>query len=638
MSLLSLRDIGKIYVSENSVAVGIRGVNLDFDRGEFVAVTGKSGSGKSTLLNVISGMDSYEEGELFIEGRPTSHYIQADWELYRENYISFIFQDYNIIDSFTVLQNVELALMNIEDRKERRARALELIDRVGLTKWLHQKGSKLSGGQKQRTVIARALAKDSPIILADEPTGNLDSETAKDIIALLDEVSKDKLLIVVTHNFDQVEDYATRHVRIFDGAVESDRIIRESRPVSEEAAPKAPEKKSFLKTLKDGITLGLALFSAKPLLSFFLCLFMTLGALGIFAVTSLCSFGELFEKRTLFEPMEGRVVVASQNPAELSDEKLKALAEKTGAADFLHYDYLLDKSSTVSNCRLYFTDGGTTQSLSGTYLFLTDDKPDFTPSIGHYPMHPGEILLYLPIGERDNFGTDSIRNSCAHIGTSDSKSNFIVTGIYYTLDNTEPNRIYFSRDGFMAYSQLFANGNDAQYGQASLFYPSFRAARKALPALKDAGYIAVSSSETYTPPVLETILSSLALFGLLVVWLATVVFLAFFINLCMGRSMASLQGDLAILRSMGIPVKTIRLSIYVRMFIAMLIATVIMLLTAVIIFRTPTLNQRFSYLPLWSYLVILIGMVILTLRITARQIKRLFGESVKKTLKGGDSK
>ena len=112
MALLTLKDIGKIYVSEGNVAVGIRGVNLSFDRGEFVAITGKSGSGKSTLLNVISGMDSYEEGELYIEGQTTSHYLQPEWEEYRQKYISFIFQDYNIIESFTVLQNVELTLMH----------------------------------------------------------------------------------------------------------------------------------------------------------------------------------------------------------------------------------------------------------------------------------------------------------------------------------------------------------------------------------------------------------------------------------------------------------------------------------------------------------------------------------------------
>ena len=188
MSLLELKEIGKIYVSEGNVSVGIRGVNLAFEKNEFVAITGKSGSGKSTLLNVLSGMDSYEEGEMLVEGEPTSHFIEQDWEEYREKYISFIFQDYNIIDSFTVLENVELALCSIEDKRERRARALELIDRVGLSDHVKHKGSHLSGGQKQRTVIARALAKDSPIILADEPCGNLDSATTREIISLLCEV------------------------------------------------------------------------------------------------------------------------------------------------------------------------------------------------------------------------------------------------------------------------------------------------------------------------------------------------------------------------------------------------------------------------------------------------------------------
>ena len=242
MAFLSLQGIGKIYVSEGNVAVGIRGVNLSFERGEFVAITGRSGSGKSTLLNVISGMDTYEEGELLIEGQPTSHYRQADWELYREKYVSFVFQDYNIIDSYTVLENVELALMHIPDRRERRRRAIELIERVGLKEHQRHKGSKLSGGQKQRTVIARALAKDSPIILADEPTGNLDAETSREIIELLREVSHDKLLIVVTHNFEQVEAYATRHVRIFDGAVESDHVLAAAEPVSEQSpAPEAEQ-------------------------------------------------------------------------------------------------------------------------------------------------------------------------------------------------------------------------------------------------------------------------------------------------------------------------------------------------------------------------------------------------------------
>ena len=348
MALLTLKDIGKIYVSEGNVAVGIRGVNLSFDRGEFVAITGKSGSGKSTLLNVISGMDSYEEGELYIEGQTTSHYLQPEWEEYRQKYISFIFQDYNIIESFTVLQNVELALMHIEDKKARRERAMELIRRVGLASHVKQKGSKLSGGQKQRTVIARALAKDSPIILADEPTGNLDSTTSKEIIELLREVSKDKLLIVVTHNFDQVEDYATRHIRIFDGAVESDHVIHNT-AIHEKTdalrkAEKKDKRKEIKRQVKNGFTLGRTIFTAKPKLSVFLCFLMLIGTMGIFLVTALCGeAGELFEPNYMFNHIDGRLIVTRQNGEVFTEDELQALVKEYGADDYLHYDKLLDE-------------------------------------------------------------------------------------------------------------------------------------------------------------------------------------------------------------------------------------------------------------------------------------------------------
>lgn len=348
MSLLTLQGIGKIYVSEGSVAVGIRGVDLSFDKGEFVAVTGQSGSGKSTLLNVISGMDSYEEGEMYVEGQPTSHYLQPDWEEYRKQYISFIFQDYNIIESFTVLQNVELALMHIDDKAERRRRALELIDRVGLSRFVRQKGSKLSGGQKQRTVIARALAKDSPIILADEPTGNLDSETSREIIQLLREVSRDKLLIIVTHNYEQVEEYATRHIRVFDGAIESDHTITAPKPAEEAFIPEKNTEKYRTeagRNLANGITLGKTIFKATPKLSVFMCFLLLIGTLGLFLVSSL--FGdasELYEKHYMFTRIDGRLIVTEQNGSPITEEEIAELSRLTGADGILHYDIMLDEN------------------------------------------------------------------------------------------------------------------------------------------------------------------------------------------------------------------------------------------------------------------------------------------------------
>jgi ABC-type lipoprotein export system ATPase subunit/ABC-type antimicrobial peptide transport system permease subunit len=233
--MLTLKNVSKYYHSNDVVALGLRKVNLELNLGEFIAVTGESGSGKSTLLNVISGLDTYEDGEMFVNGEETSYFSIADWESYRRQYIGFVFQNYNIIDSYSVYENVMVALkIQGYDPEKRKERALELIKKVGLESHTHHKASKLSGGQKQRAVIARALAKDCPIIVADEPTGNLDSESSDVIMKLLQEIAKDKLVIVVTHNFEEVEDYATRRIRLFDGEIIEDKTLRSYVPVVEE--------------------------------------------------------------------------------------------------------------------------------------------------------------------------------------------------------------------------------------------------------------------------------------------------------------------------------------------------------------------------------------------------------------------
>ena len=246
--LLKLEKIGKIYDSNDILTVGIRGIDLAFDYNEFVTIEGESGSGKSTLLNVIGANDTYEEGELYFNGEPTSHYSESDWEKYREKNIATIFQDFNIIENLTVLENVELALLRLDDVKERKKRAKELIARVGLTEQMNRRGSKLSGGEKQRTVIARALAKDAPVILADEPTGNLDVKASKEVAALLKEVSKDKLVIVVTHNPEFFKQYATRRVRIYDGSVSEDKQIEPPAPLSQTVCEVLPPVITYRRT------------------------------------------------------------------------------------------------------------------------------------------------------------------------------------------------------------------------------------------------------------------------------------------------------------------------------------------------------------------------------------------------------
>ena len=228
--MLQLKGITKVYgrMSEGGV-VALRDVDLSFRRSEFVSILGQSGCGKTTLLNVIGGLDHYTAGDLIIDGRSTKEFNDADWDSYRNHSVGFVFQSYNLISHQTVLANVELALtLSGVSKAERRARAEEALARVGLSDQLHKKPNQLSGGQMQRVAIARALVNNPEILLADEPTGALDSATSVQIMDLLKEIAKDRLVIMVTHNPELAEEYSTRIIRLLDG-----RVVGDNNPPSE---------------------------------------------------------------------------------------------------------------------------------------------------------------------------------------------------------------------------------------------------------------------------------------------------------------------------------------------------------------------------------------------------------------------
>ena len=226
--MIELKDIRKSYKVADFQQTALDGVSLAFRDNEFVAVLGPSGSGKTTLLNILGGLDHADSGDIVINGVSTSEYKDADWDTYRNHRIGFIFQSYNLIPHQTILANVELALtlsgVDAEERKERAAQALE---RVGLGDHIDKKPNQLSGGQMQRVAIARALINDPDIVLADEPTGALDTETGIQVMDLLSEIAQDRLVIMVTHNPELAERYASRIVRLADG-----RVIDDSAPIS----------------------------------------------------------------------------------------------------------------------------------------------------------------------------------------------------------------------------------------------------------------------------------------------------------------------------------------------------------------------------------------------------------------------
>lgn len=236
---IKLQNISKYYYSETAVTQALQGINLEFRMGEFVAITGESGSGKSTLLRIISGMDTFDDGELYVDGQPTFQYDEDDWEEYRRTKIGFVFQDYSLIGHYTAKENIVSALLIMGvPEKEAGDKAIHYLERVGLSAQRDQRASKLSSGQKQRLSIARALAKDTDIIVADEPTGNLDSETGAQIVKLLRDLSQDHLVIMVTHNYEQVEKYVTRKVRLHDGSL----ILDVSENMDTEQKPEMSEK------------------------------------------------------------------------------------------------------------------------------------------------------------------------------------------------------------------------------------------------------------------------------------------------------------------------------------------------------------------------------------------------------------
>lgn len=290
-ALLKLQNIVKKYKTGDTYVDALKGISLEFRENEFVAILGQSGCGKTTLLNIIGGLDRYTSGDLFINGKSTKLYKDRDWDNYRNHTIGFIFQSYNLIPHQSVLSNVELALtLSGISKSERRKRALEVLDKVGLSDQINKKPNQMSGGQMQRVAIARALINNPDILLADEPTGALDSETSTQIMGLLKEIAQDKLVIMVTHNPEIAEEYSTRIIKLFDGKVTDDSMpytSEENKP-SENTEKNKNQKKPSM-SFFTALSLSLNNLLTKKTRTLLTSFAGSIGIIGIALILSLSS-------------------------------------------------------------------------------------------------------------------------------------------------------------------------------------------------------------------------------------------------------------------------------------------------------------------------------------------------------------
>ena len=319
--MLKLNNVKKDYKTGDFVQHALKGISLSFRENEFVAILGPSGSGKTTLLNIIGGLDRYSKGDLIIDGKSTKKFKDKDWDAYRNHAIGFVFQSYNLIGHISVLENVEMGMtLSGESASVRRKKALSLLEKVGLKEHANKKPNQLSGGQMQRVAIARALANDPKIILADEPTGALDSKTSTQIMELIKEISKDKLVIMVTHNRELAESYATRIVEMKDGE-----LLNDSKPF------KSDDKTGNLKIQKTSMSFWTALklsfgnIRTKKGRTFLTAFASSIGIIGIALILSLSNGFNIEVENFEQDSLSQSPIMITNQTVQMDEETLSKL-------------------------------------------------------------------------------------------------------------------------------------------------------------------------------------------------------------------------------------------------------------------------------------------------------------------------
>lgn len=371
--MLTLKNISKIYKTGNFEQKALDDVSISFRRNEFVSILGQSGGGKTTLLNIIGGLDQYSSGDLLINGKSSKDFKDSDWDYYRNVSVGFVFQSYNLISHQTILSNVELALtLSAVKKEERRKRARKALEEVGLIEHINKKPAELSGGQMQRVAIARALVNNPDILLADEPTGALDSETSRAIMALLKEIAKDRLVIMVTHNPELAEKYSTRIVRIKDG-----KIIGDSNPFQEQ---KEKDKFSLKKIKLNLITaLGLSFNNllSKKTRTFLTAFAGSIGIIGIALIISISTGANAFIKDSQKKALKSYPIQIQKESLDLGN-----ILNPPKIEDKNHPDNKIYSNDFVLERRMEFSSNIKENNLTPLKKYLEENTNKINQNVG----------------------------------------------------------------------------------------------------------------------------------------------------------------------------------------------------------------------------------------------------------------
>ncbi len=432
--MIRLENVSKYYRNSSIATKGLDNISLNLNKGEIVAITGESGSGKSTLLNVISKIDNFDEGEIYYKGNETSYFNIDDMEQFRKNKIGFIFQNYNIIESYTVLENVMVPLLiNGVDKKEAKKEATKLVKKVGLEKRINHKGTELSGGEKQRCVIARALASKSEVLACDEATGNLDSETSKEIIKLIKDVSEDKLVLIVTHNFDEVKDIVTRKIKLHDGRIIEDYYLKDYK--GEEENEELDLDYVPIKRKTDFLVATNNLLSTPKKTIFSVIIFLVVSFIALllfqFISTSVNDTGTT--TNSFIYKGDNKLIAYNENNDILNIDVIKNITDKYVVNPFYESSSLSMPTSEVVITKDNYSEIGGYYSRHSYRSFGYETYPtnvnDNTLSLGRMPENENEVILLTNETDKDEIKEKFYNYYIPIVFSKDEIENFQIVGI-----------------------------------------------------------------------------------------------------------------------------------------------------------------------------------------------------------------